>query len=131
MKQTGMLIVSLRGVNFGCLVSLRVSGKTSILSHQGLVYGCTERKRGKVNYNFLVFLVSFRGHKKLKSRPDWSPLGFEFKVSDKHPCLFHMGGPPPGIQLMFLLSNHLLNFYSHNNQLLKYHSDFINMGHSM
>ena len=25
MKQTGMLVVSLRGVNFGCLISLKVS----------------------------------------------------------------------------------------------------------
>ena len=24
-----------------------------------------------------------------------SPLGFEFKTSDEHPRLFHMGVPPP------------------------------------
>ena len=38
MKQTGMLVVSLRGVNFGCLVSPRVSrAKRQFLSHNALV----------------------------------------------------------------------------------------------
>ena len=39
--------------------------------------------------------VSFRGQNLLKSRPDWSPLGVKFKISDEHPRLFHIGAPPP------------------------------------
>ena len=30
-------------------------------------------------------MVSFRGQKKLGPRPDWSPLGVQFKISDEHP----------------------------------------------
>ena len=44
---------------------------------------------------FLVFLVSFRAHRKLETCPDWSPLGVKFKISDKNPHLFYMGVPPP------------------------------------
>ena len=40
-------------------------------------------------------MVSFRGQNLLKPRPDWSPLGVKFKISDKHPRLFRMGVPPP------------------------------------
>ena len=29
-------------------------------------------------------MVSFRGQNLLKSRPDWSPLGVKFKISDEH-----------------------------------------------
>ena len=25
----------------------------------------------------------------MKPRPDWSPLGIKFKISDEHPRLFH------------------------------------------
>ena len=35
-------------------------------------------------------MVSFRGQKKLGPRPDRSPLGVQFKISDEHPHLFHM-----------------------------------------
>ena len=41
-------------------------------------------------------MVSFRGQNLLKPRPDWSPLGVKFKISDEHPRLFHMGVHPPG-----------------------------------
>ena len=40
-------------------------------------------------------MVSFRGQNFLKPRPDWSPLGVKFKISDEHPRLFRMGVPPP------------------------------------
>ena len=30
----------------------------------------------------------------LKPRPDWSPFGVKFKISDEHPRLFHMGVSP-------------------------------------
>ena len=45
------------------------------------------------------YAVSFRGQNLLKPRPDWSPLGVKFKISDEHPRLFHMGVPPPGLKL--------------------------------
>ena len=41
-------------------------------------------------------MVSFRGHKKLGPRPDRSPLGVKFKISDEHPHPFHMRSPSPG-----------------------------------
>ena len=40
-------------------------------------------------------MVSFRGQKRLGPRPDWSPLGVQFKISDEHPHPFHMRSPPP------------------------------------
>ena len=40
-------------------------------------------------------MVSFRGQKKLGPRPDRSPLGVQFKISDEHPHPFHMQSPPP------------------------------------
>ena len=40
-------------------------------------------------------MVSFRGQKKLGSRPDRSPLGVYFKIPDEHPHPFHMRSPPP------------------------------------
>ena len=50
-------------------------------------------------------MVSFRGEKKKKKkkkkeklgpRPDWSPLGFQFKLSDEHTRPFHIGVLPSG-----------------------------------
>ena len=61
MKQTGMLVVSLRGVNFGFWYRLGCSGQSAnILSRQG--------------------------QNLLKPSPDWSPLGvtkslsFDFEI---------------------------------------------------
>ena len=28
-------------------------------------------------------------------RPDWSPLGVNFKIVDEHPHLFYISSPPP------------------------------------
>ena len=28
-------------------------------------------------------------------RPDWSPLGVNFKILDEHPYLFYISSPPP------------------------------------
>ena len=71
-KQTGMLVVSLRGVNYGCLVSLGVFWENAIiLSHYvSFRVACEE----------IVFLVSFRGNKKLEplvwgKRHYFKPLG--------------------------------------------------------
>ena len=35
-------------------------------------------------------MVSFRGQKKLGPCPDRSPLGVQFKISEKHPHPFHL-----------------------------------------
>ena len=40
-------------------------------------------------------MVSFRGQKKLGPRPDRSPLGVSFKISDEHPHPFHMRSSQP------------------------------------
>ena len=51
------------------------------------------------NPSFLICLcfnmVSFSGQKKLGLRPDRSPLGLKFKISDEHPHTFHTRRPPP------------------------------------
>ena len=113
MKQTGMLVVSLRGANFGFWCRLGCSEhSTNILSYQETQ---NYAKRNRSQFFFLtcfvfVFVsflaVSFRGQNLLKPWPDWSPLrvpngrwspwsplGAQFKISDEHPCLFHMGVP--------------------------------------
>ena len=36
------------------------------------------------------------GQKIREPRPDWSPLGVNFKVLDEHPHPFLYSGPPPG-----------------------------------
>ena len=44
----------------------------------------------------LFLLVSFRGKKKVREpRPDWSPLGVNFKILDEHPHLFNIQVHPP------------------------------------
>ena len=44
MKQTGILVVSLRGVNFGFWSRLGCSGQSAnILCRQGLVYGSAKK----------------------------------------------------------------------------------------
>ena len=46
MKQTGMLVVSLRGVNFGFWSRLGCSGQSgNILCRQGLVQGSVKKHR--------------------------------------------------------------------------------------
>ena len=40
-------------------------------------------------------MVSFRGQKKRGPRPDRSPLGVKFKISNEHPHAFHMRSAPP------------------------------------
>ena len=64
MKQTGMLVVSLRGVNFGFWSRLGYSGQSAnILSRQGLVLGFreetlnyTKRDRSQIFFFLLFFL---------------------------------------------------------------------------
>ena len=83
MKQTGMLVVSLRGVNFGFWSRLGCSGQSAnILSRQGLIKGSAKKQRitrreAEVEFSFFFFfkrpllgvkiclchtqMVSFRG----------------------------------------------------------------------
>ena len=53
------------------------------------------------NPSFLICLcfnmVSFRGQKKLGARPDRSPLGVQFKISNEHRHPFRMQSPSPGL----------------------------------
>ena len=64
MKRAGMLVVSLRGVNFGFWSHLGCSGQnTAIFSREGLVLGCTR----KVTVFFICLwlkMVSYRGGQK-------------------------------------------------------------------
>ena len=42
-------------------------------------------------------MVFFKVQTKVGQRPDWSPLGVSFKISDEQPRPFHMGVPHPGL----------------------------------
>ena len=54
MKGAGMLVVSLRGVNFGFWSHLGCSGQNAIIfSRKGLFKGCSRRKIK--NYTFAFF----------------------------------------------------------------------------
>ena len=66
MKQTGMLVFSLRGVNFGFWSRLGCSGQSTNHKPPRSRLGFREETQ---NYE----LVSFRGHKKLEPRPDGLP----------------------------------------------------------
>ena len=56
-------------------------------------------------------MVSLRGQKKLEPRPDPSPLGVQFKISDERPHPFHMWSPlPPPSPRGVLILNQLRHF---------------------
>ena len=61
MKQTGMLVVSLRGINFGFWSRLGCSGQSAnILSRQGLVLGSAKKcriMRGETEVKFSSFFL--------------------------------------------------------------------------
>ena len=71
MKVVGMLVVSLRGVNFGFWSRLGLHAKKYIFDIVYLLHS--------YNPSFLIRLcfnmASFRDQKKLGPRPDRSPLG--------------------------------------------------------
>ena len=75
MKGAGMLVVSLRGVNFGFWSHLGCSEQNATkFRRQKSRLGLNAIKY--IKYIFLIrFIYSFRGQKKLGPRPDWSPLG--------------------------------------------------------
>ena len=106
MKQMGMFVVSLRGVNFGILVSLRVfrakrqyfmcacigyddSVFTSLKPAHYMSYLCIF-KRSLFGVKVCLSHAQiglFKGSQKAWATPRWSPLGVKFKISD--------GGVPP------------------------------------
>ena len=55
-------------------------------------------------------MVSFRGQKKLGSRPDRSPLGVYFKIPDEHSHPFHMRSPPPPRALLVAAGSVIISF---------------------
>ena len=91
MKQTGMLVVSLWGIKFWILVSLRTfrAKRQYFKLPRSRLGFCEEtqnyakRKRSQIFF-FLVFFflaVSFRGQNLLKGRSDWSLLGVTKSLS--------------------------------------------------
>ena len=59
MEWTGMLVVSLRGVNFGFWFRLGCSGQNVIIfSRQGLVKGCTRRNNKTERILILYILLN-------------------------------------------------------------------------
>ena len=114
MEWTGMLVVSPRGVNFGCWSHLGCSGQNVIIfSRQGLVEGCT-RRNNKTGRILILYMYSFRGLHKNRPHPDWSLLWVKFKISYEHPHPFHMGVPPPpppgSLRPFFSLPPHVVIF---------------------
>ena len=72
MKQTGMLVVSLRGVNFGFWSRLGCSGQSGKASRLG--FREETQNYAKRNRSLIFFLTCFvyriRGQNLLKPRPD-------------------------------------------------------------
>ena len=70
-----MLVVSLRGVNFGFSSHLGCSGQSaSIFSREGLPEGCT--RKATVFFICLCFkMVSFRGQKRNKKGSGHAQIG--------------------------------------------------------
>ena len=63
MEWTGMLVVSLRGVNFGFWSRLGCSGQNVIIfNRQGLVKGCTRRKN-KTERILILYIYSIHINK--------------------------------------------------------------------
>ena len=123
MKQMGMLVVSLRGVNFGFWSRLGYSGQSAnILSRQGLAYGSVKKHRiiiyAKRNRSQIFFLTCFvyriRGQNLLKPPPDWSPFGVTKSLSHAQMVSFRgfiWESPPPRRFCSQLKVFLLLHFY--------------------
>ena len=105
MKQTGLLVVSLRGVNFGFWSHLGFRAKCRYFKPPRSRLGFSKEtqnyaKRNKSQVFFFLLFFSFLsglfyGSKFAYATPRWPPLGVKFKISNEHPHLFHIGDPPP------------------------------------
>ena len=95
MKQTGKLVVSLRGLNFGWLVSLKgVQDKKPIFWAIKASFRAAYEEINKEK-NKLYFLTEcfFRGHKKLKQHPNWSVWGSNSNFITSIPVCVISGWP--------------------------------------
>ena len=93
-ERGGMLVVSLRGVNFGFWSHFRVLwAKHHHVRPWRSRLGLHTKKY--IWYTWYIFFSSLLGVKKtLGPRPDRSPLGVSFKISAEHPHPFDMPSPP-------------------------------------
>ena len=110
MKGVGMLVVSLRGINFGFWSHLGCSGQNTIIfSRDGLVQGCT-RKNTIYIYIVCVLTWSLLGVKKSLGPAQIGLLyGFNSKFPTSIPTHFICGVLAPGnfvldLQLICILS---------------------------
>ena len=68
----GMLVVSLRGVNFGFWSHLGSSGQNAIIFSRKLKISFRAAREEILIYLLLIFFNSF--YLRVGPRPDWSPL---------------------------------------------------------
>ena len=96
MKGVGMLVVSLRGINFGFWSHLGCSGRNAIIfSREGLVWGCTGQKYKNI-YCLCFNMVSFRVQKSLGPAQIDLLQGFNSKFPTSIPIPFICGVPARG-----------------------------------
>ena len=111
MKGLGMLVVSLRGINFGFWSHLGCSGQNAIIfSREGLVQGCTRKI-----YIVCVLTWSLLGVKKAWATPRsvcFRALIQNFRRAS-HPFYIRIFSPPPGAnKLLKTCKTSYLNFKS-------------------
>ena len=99
MKGVGMLVVSLRGINFGCWSHLACAGQNAIIfSREGLDQDCTRKI-----YIFCVLSWSLSGVKKSLGPFQIGLLqGFNLKFPTSIPTPFICGVPPGKILRTFV-----------------------------
>ena len=68
------------------------------------------KKKRKINYYFLVFVVSFRVQKNLEPHPNWSPLGGRLIQNFQQACFMWESPPSPGSSVNKRLPGMHLNF---------------------
>ena len=97
MKGVGMLVILLRGVNFGFRSHLGCSWQTPSCLAVKVSFRVAREKNVKILYCLCFNMVSFRGPKKLEPRPNWSPLGVLFQNFSRAspPRSYAESSPPP------------------------------------
>ena len=99
MKGVGMLVISLRGVNFGFWSRLGCFGKNAFMfSHEGLVQGCT-RKNIKIytgKFDMYIFWSLLGVKKSLRHAQIGLLQGFNSKFPTGIPTPFICGVHPSG-----------------------------------
>ena len=99
MKGVGMLVVSVRGINFGCWSHLACAGQNAIIfSHEGLVQGCTRK----------IYIVCVLSWSLLGVKKAWAPsrsVSFRGLIQNfrrASPPLSYTESPPGKILRTFL-----------------------------